>query len=100
MSYKLSASAIGDIFELVHYGNDRFGVSQTKRYQSGLLATVALLAEKPMVGRSARQAGTGLRRHGYGNHVIFYTPSGQDIIVERIIHMSKLQGWSLDDDLA
>ncbi|WP_375450831.1 type II toxin-antitoxin system RelE/ParE family toxin [uncultured Devosia sp.] len=100
MSYKLSSQAVGDIVEIVLYGNDQFGVPGARRYQAGLLATVALLAANPMIGRSAGQIGTSLRRHGYGSHVIFYTPSDQAIVVERIIHMAKLKGWSLNDDLA
>jgi toxin ParE1/3/4 len=95
--YVLSDNAIVDLIGIFIYGTDLFGLARANRYRADLLKTVELLAERPLLGRSAERAGAALRRQPFGSHVIFYTPTEDGIVVERVLHMSVLRGISLDD---
>jgi len=52
--YRLSNQAKADLNEIADYTIETFGIEQARRYRDGLETCFQTLADKPMVGRSAR----------------------------------------------
>lgn len=86
--YKLSWAAARDVEDLLERSIHDFGLIRTKQYYQSLKHCLELLAGNPDMGSIADDIRPGYRRFLHRSHVIFYTSSGNDIFVIRILHKS------------
>jgi toxin ParE1/3/4 len=70
-------------------------VEQAARYLDGFEDTCRLLVGQPMLGKAAESVMSGLRRHPYGEHVVFYRIDGDGVLVVRVLHHSMEEGRHL-----
>ena len=68
----------------------RYRLAQARDYLNGLHERFARLAEQPMLGRSVSRLSSGLRRHAYRSHVMFYVPQDGGVTIVRVLH------WCMD----
>jgi toxin ParE1/3/4 len=95
--FRITRQAADDLLEIFVYGEEIFGPARAERYQNAMIEVFTRLAENPMMGRAAERIGTALRRHPHASHVVFYTPTANGIIVERVVHMAYLKGLDVFD---
>ena len=84
--YRLSSRAESDLAEIADYTIERFGIEQARRYRDELESCIQTLAANPMIGRSADELGSKLRRCEHQSHIVFYLPSDQGVFVVRVLH--------------
>jgi len=84
--YRLSSRAESDLAEIADYTIERFGIEQARRYRDELESCIQTLAANPMIGRSADELGSKLRRYEHQSHIVFYLPSDQGVFVVRVLH--------------
>ena len=72
-----------DLVEIADYTIERFGIEQARRYRDDLESCFQTLAASPMIGRSADELGSNLRRYEHQSHIVFYLPSDQGVFVAR-----------------
>ncbi|MCG8595366.1 MAG: type II toxin-antitoxin system RelE/ParE family toxin [Kiloniellales bacterium] len=85
VDYQLSNKADADLTHLYEDGVVRFGLEQADRYLDGLIERFCLLAERPMIGKSAEEFAPMLRRFPYQRHVVFYLPRDDGILIVRVL---------------
>jgi toxin ParE1/3/4 len=51
--------------------------------------TLALLANSPLIGENIERFGLGLRRHCFGNYLLFYVPIKGGIELRRVLHGAR-----------
>jgi toxin ParE1/3/4 len=57
-----------------------------------LQSLCALLATHPAIGENLRSRRFGMvRRHAFGNYVIYYRPADEGVLVLRVIHGAREQ---------
>ena len=69
---RLSRKAAIDLGGIHAYTTVNFGLTQARRYLSGMHERFEDLARQPMLGRSASQLSPNLRRYEYRSHVVFF----------------------------
>ena len=81
MEYKLSRRALQNIEDIAAYTLENFGLEQANAYITGLRYSFQLLAENPYMGRDfdGRR-----RRYVYRQHVVYYTPTPNYVLVVEI----------------
>jgi toxin ParE1/3/4 len=87
----LSRGAEQDVFNLFVEGLERFGAKQAASYQEDLERCFALIAENPLMGRSATIRELEIRRHEHGSHVIFYRPMADHVLITAVVHARSLR---------
>jgi toxin ParE1/3/4 len=55
----------------------------------GIDRILDLLANNPLLGETVDHLGKGVRRHTFGNYLLFYRPIESGIEVQRILHGSR-----------
>ena len=85
-AYRLSGKADADLEGIYEYTILNFGLAQARDYLNGLHERFARLAEQPMLGRSVSRLSSGLRRHAYRSHVMFYLPQDGGVTIVRVLH--------------
>lgn len=85
-NYKLSAKAGRDVYNIMDYTAENFGLKQAGVYYDSLQKTFDLLIKNPKIGRLAENLGEQLHRYIHQKHIIFYTIRENDIFILRIIH--------------
>ena len=85
-AYRISVQAALDLDEIYEFTIMNFGLRQAQGYLNGLRERFALIAQQPMLGRSADQLAPNLRRYEFRSHVIFYLPQGENVLIVRILH--------------
>lgn len=95
--YRLTRQADKHMGEIYLYTAERFGMRQADRYAGELEHIFGLLAEHPLMGRSAGKIRTGLRRHEHAGHVIFYRPTGEGLVIVAIVHRRMRPDLDLED---
>ena len=91
MAYRFSRKAAEDLASLYVFGAERFGIEQSERYYSGLIAALEFLATFPQAARARPELGPQSRAHTYRSHLILYRPDGAGILIQRIRH--GLEDW-------
>ena len=84
--YRLSSRAEADLAEIADYTVETFGIEQARRYRDELESCFQTLAANPMIGRSADELGSNLRRYEHQSHIVFYLPSDHGVFVVRVLH--------------
>ena len=84
--YRLSSRAEADLAEIADYTVDTFGIEQARRYRDELESCFQTLAANPMIGRSADELGSNLRRYEHQSHIVFYLLSDHGVFVVRVLH--------------
>lgn len=84
--YRLSSRAEADLAEIADYTVETFGIEQARRYRDELESCFLTLAASPMIGRSADELGSNLRRYEHQSHIVFYLPSDLGVFVVRVLH--------------
>ena len=85
-SYRLSDRADEELFDILLYSVEQFGLHQATTYRSGLENCFSLLADNPRLGRLAEQIGKGVRRHEHGSHVILYEEADEGVTILGLVH--------------
>ena len=85
-AYRLSRQAALDLDEIYEYTTMNFGLMRAQSYLNGLHERLGILAQQPMLGRSADQIAPNLRRYEYRSHVVFYIPQGESVLIVRVLH--------------
>jgi len=63
--------------------------SAAARWVEELDETLALIADFPLSGERVDHLATGLRRHCYGNYLLFYRPLEDGIELRRVLHGAR-----------
>jgi toxin ParE1/3/4 len=82
----MSVQIAPEYAEIADYTIERFGIEQARRYRDDLESCFQTLAASPMIGRSADELGSNLRRYKHQSHIVFYLPSDQGVFVVRVLH--------------
>ncbi|MEO1476762.1 MAG: type II toxin-antitoxin system RelE/ParE family toxin [Pseudomonadota bacterium] len=81
MRYKLTPQAQADLDDLTAYGIEQFGEGQAIKYLEGLEYSFELLCENPYMGT---------RFDEKRQHVVYYTPTLNYILIVEVRHGSRL----------
>jgi toxin ParE1/3/4 len=84
--YRISRRARQDLLDIYAFTASVFGSYQADAYHSGLERTFALIADFPLIGGSAEEIGSGLRRFRFQSHIIFYSIRDGQILIRRLVH--------------
>lgn len=84
----IAAAARDDLRNIARYTEREWGADQARRYLHALRSRLALLRERPRLGRPREELALGLRSLLCGRHVIFYKDREERIEVIRILHGS------------
>ncbi|MEQ8349473.1 MAG: type II toxin-antitoxin system RelE/ParE family toxin [Sneathiellaceae bacterium] len=87
---RLSKAAAADLEEIALYGLRTFGQVQARRYQQGIVARIARIAETPLLYPSVEHIRPGYRRSVYESHVIYYRIDEARVLVVRILGRQDL----------
>ena len=82
---RLLRRAESDLIAIAEYTVAQFGTMQAHSYRDGLLATLDALAEHPLMGSNQGHIRPGLRRHVYESHTIYYRPTANGVVIQRIL---------------
>ena len=85
-AYRLTRQADRNLGEIYLYAAEQYGIRQADKYADDLEHVFGLLAGHPLMGRPADKIRPGLRRHEHAGHVIFYRPTGEDVLIVAVIH--------------
>lgn len=87
-AYSLSAKAADELDQIYEYSILNFGLVQARSYLDGLHQLFRMLADNPMLGRSAEQLAPSLRRVEYKSHVVFYRAADRHTLIVRVLHQN------------
>jgi len=93
--YVLTKRAEADLFDILLFGCEQFGVRQAEIYAADLERTFQLLAANPRMGREAAVIAPGVRRHEHGSHVILYEISADGVLILALVHASSVKRLAL-----
>ncbi|MDF1632173.1 type II toxin-antitoxin system RelE/ParE family toxin [Mycoplana sp. MJR14] len=85
-SFQFTDSATADVDAILSYTLKTWGDDQAVAYVGGLYELLGLLSANPASGRLRRDLSPELRSFPYREHVVFYVPSGDGIMVIRVLH--------------
>ncbi|MEO9624113.1 MAG: type II toxin-antitoxin system RelE/ParE family toxin [Qipengyuania citrea] len=83
---RLSRKAAGDLADIADYTIDSFGIEQARKYRDQLQTCFDSLLVNPMLGRSAGEVSSGVRRIRQQAHVIFYLADEDHVLIVRVLH--------------
>ena len=95
--YTFSQAAARDVENILERSLRDFGLALTEQYYSSMKNCLDLLSDNPGRGNTADDIRHGYHRFPHRSHVIFYSLSGQDILIIRILHKSMDVTQSLDE---
>ncbi|MGH1350299.1 MAG: type II toxin-antitoxin system RelE/ParE family toxin [Methyloligellaceae bacterium] len=84
-NYQLSIAAQEDLTHLFEDGIIRFGLTQADKYFDGLIERFQFLSENPEAGYNSYDLAPSLQRFPYQRHVIFFTNTGNGLLIVRIL---------------
>ena len=82
----LSPRAQADLDEIWDYTADRWGLDQAETYTRQLWKDIAIVADRPSLGRECNEVRRGYRMYPSGSHVLFNRQTADGIDVVRILH--------------
>ena len=74
-----------DLQEIFCYGNESFGLEQSKQYQIGLTQQFNLIARNPYQFQAVDYLELGCRRSVYRSHSIYYCIEEDGVLILRIL---------------
>jgi toxin ParE1/3/4 len=75
-----------DIKQIWHYSYERWGEAQAESYLERIHQGMEKLASNPMLGKSRDNLRAGYRSFRVGQHLIYYTVSGDTLSIRRVRH--------------
>ena len=84
--FVLTPRAQTDLDEIWDYTADRWGLDQAETYTRQLWKDIAIVANRPSLGRECNEVRRGYRMYPSGSHVLFYRQVADSIDVVRILH--------------
>lgn len=84
-TWRLSATAAGDLLRIGRYSRRKWGKPHSDRYLAGLHSRFAILAERPGVGITRDEISPGLRSFPFRVHVIYYRRIATGVRVVRVL---------------
>jgi toxin ParE1/3/4 len=84
--FVLTPRAQADLDEIWDYTADRWGLDQAETYTRQLWKDIAIVADRPALGRECNEVRRGYRMYPSGSHVLFYRHTVDGIDVVRILH--------------
>ena len=84
--YDLASRAVADVLEIVRYTKQKWGQAQAERYREELDLELQQLSLTPDLGRRREEIAPGLRSYPVAQHIAFYVPRKNTILVLRILH--------------
>jgi toxin ParE1/3/4 len=83
-----SASAKADVLATAEYiAADK--PSAAERWVTKLDKTLGVIAKYPLMGESVDHLAPGIRRHCFGNCLLFYVPIDDGIELRRVLHGAR-----------
>lgn len=84
--YKVAPRARRDLQDAWFYSKERWGRSRAESYIRDLTASMARIAENPMLGQDYGHVRPGYRKHPAGSHMLFYEVRAGIVVVVRVLH--------------
>ena len=85
--FVLTNRAKADLKSIGRYTSDTWGREQRNRYLAQLDRSFAQLAANPLKSRDCAGVRPGYRKHGVGQHIVFYHSIADDCIeIVRVLH--------------
>ena len=82
----LSPRAQTDLDDIWDYTQDRWALDQAETYTRQLWKDIAIVANRPSLGKECTEVRPGYRIYPSGSHVLFYRKTSEGINVVRILH--------------
>lgn len=70
------------------YTQKTWGAKQRRIYIKELDIVFHFLADNPLSGNTCDYIVSGLRKHSYGRHIIFYEDRQDSVFIARVLHKS------------
>jgi toxin ParE1/3/4 len=86
--FRLSKRADLDIFEILVFSIERFGLERAEHYKAGLEGCLQRVANDPRLGRRMTGRAKTYLRYVCQRHVIFYSQEAEGTFVVRVLHGS------------
>ncbi|MEW9616264.1 type II toxin-antitoxin system RelE/ParE family toxin [Shinella sp. S4-D37] len=84
-AFRFTDSAEKDVDAILAYTITTWGDAQAEAYIGGLYQVLALIAEKPAIGRLRPELAPGLRSFPYREHLVFYMLFEDAVLVIRVL---------------
>lgn len=91
VGYRLSKAAQKDLADIYLFTRENFGKAQAESYVTSLRASLALIAEQPLIGPERAELTPPIRMHPHGQHIILYVSDRGRPFIVRIV--SGRQHW-------
>lgn len=86
-SCSLTNAAKADLRNIAKFTEQRWGREQRKLYLKGIDNIFHLLGESPTLGVSCEYIASGLRKHPFQSHVIYYDNAlTTEVLIVRVLH--------------
>ncbi len=72
--------------EIWAYSTQQWGRRRANRYIRDLTVAIESVAKDPYLGVNADEIRPDYRKHVFGSHLIYYSPSPTGITVVRVLH--------------
>ena len=86
MGYRLSSLAERDFIDLIAFGFERFGKTQTEKFAEELKRTFIRIAQFPLANRDRSEMDPSARVQIFQNYLIIYRIEQDGIFILRIVH--------------
>ena len=97
--YALSAAARDDLESITIYTIDAYGEAQALSYNAQMHRAAQLVADFPALGLPyVTKDGERFQKFMSGSHTLFYQPTGQGVLIVRILHGAMDFDRHLDSD--
>jgi toxin ParE1/3/4 len=87
--YRLTDRARADLIGIYDFTECKFGAYQADAYYAGLIRSLDLLADFPLIGQSIEELATGYRRFRFQSHLILYTIRPEYVEVRAVVHSAQ-----------
>ena len=78
-----------DLIEIYDFTEGKFGTYQADAYYAGLIRSLGLLADFPLIGQTVDDLAAGYRRFRFQSHLIFYTVRPDHVEIRAVVHGSQ-----------
>jgi toxin ParE1/3/4 len=84
--FVLTPRAQTDLDEIWDYTAERWGLEQAETYTRQLWRDIAIVADRPSLGRECTEVRRDHRMYPSGSHVLFYRYTSDGVDIVRILH--------------
>lgn len=93
----ISNRAERDLLEIWLWTREQFGAAQADRYLDDLGAGMRSCGARPEAGQDRNALRPGYRSRLIGRHVLFYTSTETQVVIQRVLHGSMDFGTHLPE---